>query len=308
VIAFGVSVTEGEAYRRYSEPGIDRAREEDSEVYVFAAVGQVSRTYNLLLDTAAKHEDLEAFVLVHPHAEITDRDFCPKLREAFAVPDVAVVGAIGASGVRTIAWWEGEVSAGPVLHAYQEHGGGELPAYSWKEHAAPGREVDAVGGMLMALSPWAVRNLRFDEALAYGHGYDVDYCLQVRAAGRKVVTADLAVTQHQSLELVEELPYWIEAHIWLAEKWQGHFPIGDPGSERPSEQEWKCRARRGEAQREVSRAIAYGSALTLDARVLPVERELEETEQSLSWRITEPLRRVNDWRRRRRAGGEGVPA
>ena len=66
VIAFGVSVAEAEPYRRYSEPGIDSVKEPDSQVYVFAAVGQIARTYNLLLETAARHEDLEALVLVHP--------------------------------------------------------------------------------------------------------------------------------------------------------------------------------------------------------------------------------------------------
>ena len=66
MIAFGVSVSEGDAYRRYAEPGIDRAREADSEVYVFATVGQALRTDNLLLETAAKHDDLEALVLRAP--------------------------------------------------------------------------------------------------------------------------------------------------------------------------------------------------------------------------------------------------
>ena len=105
MIAFGVSVTEGEAYRRYAEPGIKRAKEAESAVYVFAAVGQVSRTYNLLIDTAARHDDLEALVLVHPHTEITDSDFCMKVREKLSDPDVALLGAIGAKGVRSIAWW-----------------------------------------------------------------------------------------------------------------------------------------------------------------------------------------------------------
>ena len=306
MIAFGVSVTEGEAYRRYAEPGIKRAKEADSAVYVFAAVGQVSRTYNLLIDTAARHDDLEALVLVHPHTEITDSGFCKKVRERLSDPDVALLGAIGATGVRSIAWWEGELSAGPVTHAYHEYGGGELPAYPWKERMPAGEEVDVVAGMLLVLSPWAVRNLRFDEALAYGHGYDVDYCLQARAAGRKVMTADLALTHHQSLALVEDTPYWTEAHTWIAEKWQGRMPGDDPGSIDPSEAEWKCRARRAEAQRELARAVAYGSALKLDARVIPVGRELERTEQSRSWRMTEPLRRVNSWRRQRGADTNGA--
>ena len=77
------------------------------------------------------------------------------------------------------------------------------------------------------LSPWAVRNLRFDEQLARRHGYDVDICLQARAAGRKVVTADLRVVHHHSLDLLPDAEEWIQAHIALAEKWEGQLGIGD---------------------------------------------------------------------------------
>jgi hypothetical protein len=307
MIVFGVSLSDGEAYRRYAEPGIDRVREADSEVYVFAAVGQALRTHNLLLDTAAKHDDLEALVLVHTHTEIRDRGFCGVVRDALADPAVAVAGAIGAADVRNIAWWEGEVSAGPVVQAYHDFGGGELTPYSWKEHGPPGTEVDVVDGMLMILSPWTVRSVRFDETLALGHGFDFDYCMQVRAAGRKVVTADLAVTHHRSLELIEDLPCWIEAHRAVAEKWEGRIPGADPGHEEPTDADWKRRARRAEAERELARAIAYGSSLTLDARVRAAERELERTEASLSWRVTQPLRRVNYWRRQRRGGRDAGP-
>jgi hypothetical protein len=299
MIAFGVSVAEGEPYRRYSEPGIVLAKEPDSQVYVFAAVGQIARTYNLLLDTAAKHEDLEALALVHPHTEITDHNFCTTIRRALRDPEVAVVGAAGASGVRTIAWWEGEMSTGRVRQQYHEYGGGEVPAFSWKETAPAPREVDAVDGLLMVLSPWAVRNLRFDESLALGHGFDVDYCLQVRARGRKVVTADLALVHHQSLDMLEDFPLWIEAHIHVADKWQGRMPGEESGNEEPTQEEWKRRARRAEAERELARSIAYGTALSSDARLLVLQRQMQWTMHTLSWRITEPLRRVNHWRRQR---------
>ena len=85
-------------------------------------------------------------------------------------------------------------------------------------------EVDTVDGFLLVLSPWAVRNVRFDESLVLGHGFDLDYCLQVRAAGRKVVTADLRVVHHHSLELVSDLDLWVEAHMRVAEKWDGRMP------------------------------------------------------------------------------------
>lgn len=302
MIAFGVSATDGEAYRRYTEPGLELAKERDSQVYVFAAVGQVARTYNLLLEAAARHDDLEALVLVHSHTKITDPDLCAKVRAAMSDPEVAVVGAVGATGVRTIAWWEGEIRSGHVQLHYQEYGGGRLPAFSWKERAPAPGEVDAVDGLLMVLSPWAVRNLQFDEALALGHGYDVDYCLQARRAGRKVVTADIALDYHQSLSLVEDYPLWIEAHIHVAEKWQGRMPGDEPAPVEPTEEEWKRRARRAEAEREAARSIAYGSALSLDARVLVSERELRHIESTLSWRMTEPLRRLNHWRRSRNGG------
>jgi hypothetical protein len=284
MIAFGASIGEPEPYRRYAEPGIRRAVEEDSEVLAFAAVGPLARTYNLLLDVAASLPDLEALVLVHAHTEIADPDFCRKLRRAFADPDVAVVGCAGASGVDSIAWWEGDVSCAPMVHRYEEHGGGELPAFAWAHPRPAPREVDAVDGLLLALSPWAVRNVRFDEALRLEFGYDVDFCRRVRLAGRKVATADLRVVRHRALKLAREIDLWVEAHIQLAVRWD------DGGAD---EAGWKRRARRAEAEREAARAIAYSRGLALDARVSELERALEEATATPAWRLTEPLRRLN---------------
>ena len=69
------------------------------------------------------------------------------------------------------------------------------------------------------MSPWAVRELRFDESLGNLHGYDLDICLQARAAGKKVVTADFRVVHHHSLDLVGDRDGWIAAHMRIADKW-----------------------------------------------------------------------------------------
>jgi hypothetical protein len=296
MIAFGCSVAESEAYRRYAGPGIQRVSEPDSEVFAFASVGSVFRSYNLLIDAVADRGDLEAFVLVHPHGEIVDPDFCAKVREVLRDPDVAVVGCAGATEVESIAWWEGSVVAAPIVQRYQEHGGGELPAFSWTHAAAPPAEVEVVDGFLLVLSPWAVRNVRFDETLGLGHGFDFDYCRQVRAAGRKVVAADLRAVYYRSLELISDLDLWVDSHMKVAEKWDDSIPDDDPNSVA-----WKERARRAEAEREAARAIAYGYALGTDARVLELERAVEEVTETLSWRVTEPLRQVNHWRNERRS-------
>ena len=297
MIAFGVSITSPDAFRTYAEPGIRLAAEPDSEVYAFAAAGSIFRSYNLLLDTAAELEGLEALVLVHQDTEIVSDDFCQKVREALSDPDVGVVGCVGAIGVRSIAWWEGSVTWGSFIHRYGEYGGGDLPAFSWNADDLPPYartgEVETVDGFLMALSPWVVRNLRFDESLGQLHGYDFDFCLQVREAGRKVVTADFRAIHNHTLELVSNIDTWVEAHMRITEKWEGRMPgVGDGGAD------WKLRARRAEAESEAGRAVAVSKQLQLDARELQLQRALDETTKSISWRLTEPLRRANALRRR----------
>jgi hypothetical protein len=292
VIAFGASISGAEAYRRYAEPGIRRAAEPDAEIYAFAAVEPIARTYNLVLEAAAARQDLEALVLVHPHTEIAEPDLCARIRDALADPEVGVLGSAGASGVRSIAWWEGEVTAGRVIHRYEEHGGGEVPAFSWTHRDPPPAEVTTLDGRFLVLSPWVVRNLRFDETLVLSHGFDLDFCLQVREAGRKLLVADLPVVHHRSLELVGDLEVWVESHIRLAEKWDHALGLGTE-----TEAEWKRRARRAEARREAARTVAFSGSLLLDARVLELERALAERTESVSWRLTAPLRALNRWRR-----------
>ena len=93
MIAFGSPISDTESYTRYARRGIELVAEADSPVFAFAAVGHISRTYNLMLDKAAEVEGLEALVLAHPHAEITDPAFCEQVRRVLRDPAVAVGGA-----------------------------------------------------------------------------------------------------------------------------------------------------------------------------------------------------------------------
>jgi glycosyl transferase family 2 len=304
MIAFGCAITKPDVYRRCAERGIRLAREPDSEVIELPAAGSIFQSYNALLDRARDLDGLEALVLVHQDTEIVDRDFCATIRRALADPAVGLVGCVGAVGVRSIAWWEGSVSLASFTHRFDEHGGGELPAFSWTWDEAPPYarvgEVDTIDGFLMAFSPWTVANLRFDESLGQQlHGYDFDFCLQVREAGRKVVTADVRAVHHHSLELVNEPESWIEAHMRIATKWGERMPgVGwAPGS-------WKERARRAEAERDAAKLEDHSHALESAARLLELERALEETTKSISWRITAPLRWLD--RSRARAAAKRV--
>jgi Glycosyltransferase like family len=218
-------------------------------------------------------------VLLHQDVELVDEDFAERTRQALADPDVAIVGCAGAIGVRSIAWWQGALTWAGLTHRYQEYGGGDFPAISWRPETVPAYaetgEVDSIDGFVMVLSPWAVRNLRFDESLGKLHGYDFDICMQAKAAGRKVATADFRAIHHHSLELVQEPETWIQTYIRLAEKWEALLP--KTGAEP------KARALRAEAEAACARAIMVAHQM----RHTAIERQLARVEEEL--RMTRDL-------------------
>jgi hypothetical protein len=307
MIIFGCSITAPDVYARCAEPGLRLVAEPDSQIAANAAAGSLFRSYNVIMDMAAATADLEALVLVHQDAEIVDPAFCTKLREALSDPDVGVVGCVGAIDVRNIAWWEGSITWASFTHRYREFGGGEIPSLTWLDEDRPGfartGEVDTLDGFVLAISPWAVRNLRFDESLGSQiHGYDLDFCLQVREAGRKVLTADFKVVHHHSLELVTDTDVWIQAHMNVTEKWEGRMRgIGLPNWGAAPE-DWKQRARQAEAEAGVTRLERMSMQLQAEARERELQAQLDEVLNSTSWKLTAPLRRLNAARKARRNG------
>ncbi|MGH2956569.1 MAG: glycosyltransferase [Solirubrobacterales bacterium] len=281
MIAFGCPITDPQAYERYVEPGIRLAAEPDSERLVFRNAGSIFRAYNLFCDQAAKLDGLEALVLLHQDVEIVDPNLCEKVREALRDPEVAVAGCAGAVGVRNLAWWEGSTTWGSYTQRFDQTGS-ELPGLSWPEeipsYATTG-EVDSIDGVLIAMSPWAVRELRFDESLGRLHGYDLDICLQARAAGKKVVTIDARVVHHHSAELLGDWEGWIAAHMQIAEKWSELLEQG-------RSKDWHQRARRAEAEVDAARLqLRYAQE-----HITRLATDLEGMQRSRSWRLTTPIR------------------
>jgi hypothetical protein len=288
VIVFGCAITEPEIYERCALPGLRRAAPEGSEIMAHQSTGSLLRNYNLVLDKASELDDVEAVVLLHQDAEIDEKGFADKLRAALSGPDVAVVGCVGAVGVRNLAWWEGAVTWASFTHRYSEFGGGEFPGLSWSYNGTPPfyelGEVDSIDGFVMGLSPWAVKNVRFDETLGLIHGYDFDYCCQVRAAGKKIVTADFKVIHHHDLNLLRHRDSWIEAHMRIAEKWSDSdlTSVGD----KPSEGSWKQRARRAEAELGAQRLDSASARYQAEALM----RAYNSVVHSKSWKASAPLR------------------
>jgi GT2 family glycosyltransferase len=289
MIVFGCPITDYDVYERYAEPGIKLAAEPDTEVLGYPNPGSIFRAYNLFCKQAAELENLEALVLIHQDVEIVDPELCAKVRDVFRDPEVAVAGCTGAVGVRSLAWWEGSTTWGSYNQVFDEIGA-DLPGLSWpaeRPFYARTGEVDSIDGVLIALSPWAVRELRFDENLGRLHGYDLDISLQARAAGKKVVAFDGRVVHHHGVDLIGDWEGWIAAHMTLAEKWSDLLEDG-------RSQDWRARARRAEAEVDA----AWMQLRYAREHVRRLAADVDGFQESRSWRLTAPLRAIGKLLRR----------
>ena len=141
--------------------------------------------YNSIINKVRDIPDVEGLILLHDDMEVLDNDLLNKLSRAFSIPDVAIVGAVGAINVSTLAWWLGEVRG--VMQDTQVK----------VKHTEAPHEVDTLDGCFLALSPWAINNIKFDSDGYSGfHGYDADICFSARAAGKKVMWEQFDLFHH----------------------------------------------------------------------------------------------------------------
>lgn len=164
-----------------------------------------------MLDEVRDLPDVEALVLLHQDVEILDGAFAAKLRESLRDPLVAVVGAFGWRRVAGLAHWRDSVGAVGVPRM--------LGADGQLDSITARGTVEAVDGLLMTLSPWAIRTLRFDELFApWFHGYDLDLCFQARERGRRVAVTDFQVAHHAALDFFDRRTWVPAAKLWHC-KW-----------------------------------------------------------------------------------------
>jgi len=220
VIAFLVAVADPSRFETIAAPGIERVREGDSLVVTVRPEEGwgPQRVLNKALDELADQPDLEAVVILHEDVVLLDPDTASIVRDAFADPDIAIAGAIGAQGIPGLAWWGG-IPIGRTETAYVPDG---------VIHGVAARgPVDALDGLVLCLSPWAARTLRFDEALAADfHGYDIDLCFQARHHGRRVEVIPLAV-RHDHRPLFTDTERWARNELRFQQQWLDHRPISD---------------------------------------------------------------------------------
>lgn len=190
MIVFGSAVSDRAVYERYALPGIRRAAEPDSVVVAHEGFDSIQRPYNMLMEQAAAHDDLEALVLLHQDLELLDDSLPARVRRVLADPRVGVVGSLGARNIPLHRWTETDMS--------DLYGTAVLETIE-RRFSSGSHEVEATDGQLLVIAPWAVRALRFGEDLARNfHGYDVDFCMRVRSVGGTVICDDIPYCHYAS--------------------------------------------------------------------------------------------------------------
>ncbi|MDP2710945.1 MAG: glycosyltransferase [Solirubrobacteraceae bacterium] len=213
MLAICIPVTSWGDYEAYALPGVERlvAAAPDTLVLAETSTGSYQATVNAMLDRLARVPSVDAAVVIHQDVEMLDTS-ASLLATQFRNDQIAIIGAIGSTARAGLRWWMGaprglRIELPEPFPAMVLSGGSAI--------------VAAVDGVMLAFSPWAVQNLRFDERFADNfHGYDIDICLQAQAHNKLVAVEDLPLRHYQ----VDGLrggrdTTWIAAEIDIRKKW-----------------------------------------------------------------------------------------
>jgi hypothetical protein len=187
--------------RRYYPGALVLERRHQASIY---------QAYNSMMDEATAMTCLEGLVLVHDDVVFRDGGAEATVRAALVDNVVGLVGAVGGRGQRELSWWTSADRVGHVQHATHD---------DWFSSGVA--EADVVDGLMMAVSPWVVKNIRFDGRGYPGfHGYDGELCSLVRQHGKKVVVADFDI-YHDCKPGPWGSPEYGQALLEWRRRWQG---------------------------------------------------------------------------------------
>lgn len=194
-VAYGVCTNSWERMSQYIAPRIG-----NRHLIVLWNQTAIAEAYNQIL-ASFTHKNLDMLILMHDDLELIDSEGEAKFLQAIQGPEVAIAGVAGGKGVASLAWWNHEtigyqlIDSGPLNFGPREG------------------DVDIVEGSIMAFSPWAISNLRFDEELTGFHGYD-EICMAAKRAGKRVVVANVDTHHHTRLgfETPEDQDKWFRGN------------------------------------------------------------------------------------------------
>lgn len=181
VVAYGVAVGSWERFHQFVEPRIPAGQ----PLTVQYGHPSITVAYNHILDSWSRWDGFDALVLLHEDLEMIDPDTETKILKEMEDPQVAFVGVAGGrGGPPSLAWWESPERFG---HQLTDSGPLELGPHT--------ADVMLLEGSFLAFSPWAVKNLRYDERLTGFHCCD-EIVIKAQHHNKRAVVADITTHHH----------------------------------------------------------------------------------------------------------------
>jgi hypothetical protein len=203
VIAFGVCVGSWDKLQKFVIPHVG-----DWPLIGVSGQTSIASAYNAILAACRYKRPVDYLILQHDDLEITDPLYASKFLAAISEPDVALVGVAGGRSDAGLAWWNRD----PIGH--------QLTDSMMIDFGQRSGEVDLLEGSILALSPWAISNLHFDQHLSGFHGYD-EIAAQARWRGKKAVVIDVDTHHHTNVGFKsrDSEAEWLRGDQYFREKW-----------------------------------------------------------------------------------------
>lgn len=200
VVGYGVCLGSWEKFHQWVEPRV-------GSVVLMTEQVCIGEAYNTILDMYAVVSP-DMVILQHDDLEITDPDAEAKFFDVLNLPGVVLAGVAGGRGITSLAWWEAETA------------GHQLIDTGMLDFGPRTGDVDVLEGSILAFSPWAVQNLRFDTRFTGFHGYD-DIAMIAKSFGKRVYVADVGTHHHTQLgfKTAGSAAAWHEANRMFCQKW-----------------------------------------------------------------------------------------
>ncbi|MFZ2058205.1 MAG: glycosyltransferase, partial [Acidimicrobiales bacterium] len=113
MIIFGTCVGNEERYRTVALPSIERVAGTEDLIWSRSGERGIGAAYNEMILAARDVAGCQALVVLHEDVQIVDDNFRPKLLKSLG-HNVGLVGVVGASRLKGLAWWDARCTAGLV--------------------------------------------------------------------------------------------------------------------------------------------------------------------------------------------------
>jgi hypothetical protein len=214
-VAYGCVTNSLERVQRWVLPRIG-----DRSLTLLWNQTSMTSAYNQIIDSHDANPP-DALVLIHDDLELVDPRAEEKFLEALAFKNVGVVGVAGGFDIDAhgLAWW----NARTVGHQLTDSGPLDFGSRTGF--------VTSLEGSVMALGPWAIHELRFDETFTGFHGYDDIGMSASMVHNRRVYVADVDTHHHTTVgfDSPESERAWLEADRQFRAKWS-LGGVSDPAS------------------------------------------------------------------------------